>query len=103
MHDEGICHRDINPQNILLDKDYNVKISDFGLATNIIDDDGEYESTGKSGTPGFMAPEQIKRKPNKGHEIDMFALGITFFLIHYNQLPLKPTAENDDYLCVSGK
>ena len=57
MHSNGVCHRDIRPQHILLDLEYNIKLIDFSFST---------EQNGKTktgfcesifGTPSYMAPE----------------------------------------------
>ncbi|KAE8610839.1 hypothetical protein XENTR_v10012257 [Xenopus tropicalis] len=55
LHNCGIVHRDLNPDNILLDQDGHVKISDFGLAVpNMF---GDRTITGRAGTLWYIAPE----------------------------------------------
>ncbi|KAH0653784.1 hypothetical protein KY289_031462 [Solanum tuberosum] len=64
LHDEcsqKIIHLDIKPQNILLDKNFNAKISDFGLS-KLIDKDESKVVTRMRGTPGYLAPEWLRRK-----------------------------------------
>ncbi|XP_028120063.1 G-type lectin S-receptor-like serine/threonine-protein kinase SD2-5 [Camellia sinensis] len=59
LHEEyrqKILHLDIKPQNILLDEDFNAKISDFGLS-KLIDKDQSQVVTMMRGTPGYLAPE----------------------------------------------
>ncbi|KAK9048464.1 hypothetical protein SSX86_032571 [Deinandra increscens subsp. villosa] len=59
LHEEcrqKIIHLDIKPQNILLDSDFNAKVSDFGLS-KLIDRDQTHVMTTMRGTPGYMAPE----------------------------------------------
>ena len=58
LHDKDVIYRDLKPENILLDKNGEVKLSDFGLA--------KYGSIGTSfcGTPEYIAPEIIKSKIN---------------------------------------
>ncbi|MCB9653233.1 MAG: serine/threonine protein kinase [Deltaproteobacteria bacterium] len=89
-HYRGIIHRDIKPSNILISKNGEVKIMDFGIAR----DPGKSELTqiGLSvGTPAYMAPEQI-RGDRIDFRTDVFALGIVL----YEMLAgTKPWAEED--------
>lgn len=41
LHNQGVCHRDMKPENVLYDEKYNLKIADFGFATAIAGKDGD--------------------------------------------------------------
>jgi predicted Ser/Thr protein kinase len=90
-HDEGIVHRDIKPENILLDKKGRVKIADFGLAKILDSPATVYTLTQagqRMGTPHYMAPEQIEHPDQVDHRADIFSLGVVFYEMLTNELPL---------------
>ena len=72
IHNQGICHKDIKAQNILLDtEEYIIKICDFGLSSF----NSELQS-GYCGTKEYMAPEIIMGKDYDGIKADIFSLGV---------------------------
>ena len=90
-HDEGIVHRDIKPENILLDKKGRLKIADFGLAKLLDSPATVYTLTQagqRMGTPHYMAPEQIEHPDQVDHRADIFSLGVVFYEMLTNELPL---------------
>lgn len=74
-HSNGIVHRDIKPSNVILTSDGNVKLMDFGLAKPVDHRQGN-SSRLISGTPRFMAPEQLQGAP-PDTQADLFSLGCT--------------------------
>ncbi len=71
-HQNKIIHRDIKPENILVNIDLHLKVADFGLAL-IINENTLTKSTSIVGTPGYMAPEQIRGE--KVLQSDLFSAG----------------------------
>lgn len=90
-HDQGIVHRDIKPENLLLDRDGNVKITDFGIAKMVGVPADKTSLTGVKdivGTPHYMAPEQIENPMQVDHRADIFSLGVVFYEMLTGELPL---------------
>lgn len=83
LHAEGIIHRDLKPENILLRADGHPLLSDFGLAKDLGDVDGELTSAGIAlGTIGYMSPELLDGdRTHLGPWTDVFALGSVLFEI----------------------
>ena len=90
-HDQGIVHRDVKPENILMDKQGRVKIADFGLAKLLglaAQDPTLTEARQVMGTPHYMAPEQIEHPQEVDHRADIYSLGVVFYEMLTGELPL---------------
>ncbi|MEQ1830741.1 MAG: protein kinase [Pirellula sp.] len=90
-HRKGFVHRDIKPQNILVDQDERVYLVDFGLA--LADQDvGKRLPAG--GTPAYMSPEQAR---GEGHRVDgrsdLFSLGILFYEMLCGRRPFQGSSQ----------
>ncbi|MCK5538580.1 MAG: tetratricopeptide repeat protein [Bacteroidales bacterium] len=69
-----IAHSDIKPDNLLIDKELNLKITDFGLSKSYLNDD----KIG-GGTPMYYSPEQIHQPENIDHRSDIYSFGILLY------------------------
>lgn len=93
-HKQDIVHRDLKPANILVDKDDQVKIVDFGLAAAASSADSRITRTGiLVGTPTYMAPEQVRAR-TIDQRTDIYSLGILLYEIFVGKSPYK----GDDHL-----
>lgn len=91
IHNADIAHRDIKPDNIMLDENYEIKYVDFGFATK---KSGMWLNS-YLGTPSYAAPEIHLRKPYLGQFEDIFSLGVTLFVLVTGSLPFKLPVPND--------
>lgn len=85
VHDQGYLHRDICPRNFIASKDLNsIKLIDFGLT---VPAQGKFLEPGnRTGTPSYMAPEIVRRRPTD-LRVDVFALGATIYHLCCFELP----------------
>ena len=100
-HDNGVVHRDVKPENILLDEQGRVRIADFGLA-KLTSSELSVQLTGTAqamGTLRYMAPEQLERPKEVDHRADIFSLGIVFYEMLTGRVPAgavqPPSVEGD--------
>jgi tetratricopeptide (TPR) repeat protein/predicted Ser/Thr protein kinase len=77
-HSEGVVHRDLKPQNIMLGTQGRVKVMDFGIARTTEAEGGMTQTGALLGTPEYMSPEQAKGLHVDARS-DLFSLGIIFY------------------------
>ncbi|XP_074287442.1 receptor-like kinase TMK4 [Silene latifolia] len=77
-----IAHLDVKPENVLLDKDFNAKLSDFGLA-KLIDKDQSHVITQMRGTRGYLAPEWLGRQITE--KVDVYSYGVVVLEIVFGR------------------
>jgi serine/threonine protein kinase len=88
-HAKNVLHRDVKPENIMLAKDGRVKLTDFGLA-KLLADEQQITAEGIAvGTPHYIAPEQARALKDTDHRADLYALGATMFHVLTGRLPYE--------------
>lgn len=78
-HSKGIVHRDIKPDNILISKRGEIKLADFGIASDSVDEDNITLSGMSLGTPAYMSPEQFEDSSSVDKRADIYSLGIMLY------------------------
>jgi serine/threonine protein kinase len=104
LHSKQICHRDVKPENIFIDKDGHVVLGDMGLAITINEDDDDDDSRfwGKCGSYGYRSPECV-RSQVCGYAADMYSLGMTGYFLAFGGVPWSETKRRLDKENLTGK
>ncbi|OHT06188.1 AGC family protein kinase [Tritrichomonas foetus] len=91
-HDHKVCHRDIKPANILFDQYQRPKLSDFGLSKVY---QKERTDNSRGGSLPYMAPELFKGGKFDPFSADIWALGVTLFVLAFHELPWSASERSE--------
>lgn len=97
-HKQGLIHRDVKPDNILVTADGVAKLTDLGLVKDV---EGELNltRTGRGlGTPHYMAPEQFRNAKNADVRCDIYSLGATLYMMLTGVVPFAKTSPLDCWM-----
>ncbi|XP_060699868.1 testis-specific serine/threonine-protein kinase 1-like [Hemiscyllium ocellatum] len=88
-HELGVVHRDLKCENLLLDKDFNIKLSDFGFAKRCSTDDQGRPLLSKTfcGSAAYAAPEVLQGIPYQPKVYDVWSLGVILFIMVCGSMP----------------
>lgn len=92
MHKQGVWHRDLKLENVLVDENLNIKLADLGFASC---QQGLLDSY--KGTQIYMAPEIAQKLEYSGDKADIFSLGVTLFTLTVGMFPFSQSTPEDPY------
>ena len=85
-HEQGLVHRDVKPQNVLLNGNGEAKVTDFGIARSLDVKQGMTQTGTVLGTSDYIAPEQAQGQSVDGHT-DVYSLGVVMYELLTNEVP----------------
>jgi serine/threonine-protein kinase len=101
IHANGVVHRDLKPENIMVDDNDNIKLIDFGIASDSSSRRLTYANfTATLGTPDYISPEQVKGKRGDARS-DLYSMGVILYEMLTGKLPFSgpsPLAAMNDRL-----
>jgi serine/threonine protein kinase len=97
-HKQGIIHRDVKPDNVMVTPSGDAKLADLGLVKEV-DADLNLTKTGRGlGTPHFMAPEQFRSAKDADIRADVYSLAATLYMMVTGELPFKSNGPLDAWM-----
>jgi serine/threonine protein kinase len=88
-HEEGMIHRDVKPDNILLLPDGQAKLTDFGIVKDLDSEQDLTETASVLGNPNFMAPEQFENCRKVDRRCDIYSLAATLYMAVTAKVPFE--------------
>ena len=95
-HERGLIHRDVKPQNVLLNGDGRAKVTDFGIARSVDVEQGMTQTGTVMGTSHYLSPEQARGEP-VDEKSDVYALGAVLFELLTGEVPFS----GDNFVAVA--
>jgi len=97
LHSQGVAHRDIKPENIFFNGKGQLKIGDYGASTvyRLPWEATVHMSSGLCGSEPYIAPEQFLGKPYDARLVDIWAVGIVYYCLHFEELPWRAAQASD--------
>lgn len=100
MHTTGYAHRDLKLENILVDKDYNLKIADFGVSCSIMGKGNSGFCDNRVGTVGYTAPEMEAGFNYQPIMADLYAFAVILFCMYTGNKPFNQNNKSDPaFMC----